>query len=142
MRPFAETKPLNLQPPKLVRLHDYVGDLKNCANFHCNICWIRAPPRICEIYRLCDSSFYIVLYNIACFWQTYFSGNRVAVEPRVALTRMLTQTTRLDASRCLFGVSIVDVRMHYLRPDQEFPYPQNFSSYNGNFKPKKVLYNF
>jgi hypothetical protein len=36
-----------------------------------------------------------------------FSRNRVAAERSVAQTCMMAQTTRFDARRCLFGVSLM-----------------------------------
>jgi hypothetical protein len=83
---FAVTKPLITSTTKIGKI-DEVGDLNRCENFHCNRLDKDAP----RIMKYNDFMFFF--HNFFVFF-VYFSGNREAVEPRVAQTCMMAQTTR------------------------------------------------
>jgi hypothetical protein len=109
---------------------DYVGDLNRCANFHCNRL-DKGAPRIREIYTT------LWLFSFDSFFYSFFKiffRNRVAAERSVAQTCIMAQTTRFDARRCLFGVSLMYACIKGSRIPKKKT--QNFGPY-GNFKPKR-----
>jgi hypothetical protein len=65
IRPFAETKPLNLQQQKFTQLITMVTETD--VQTYIAIIWIRAPTRIREIKRLCDFFLLISAKNLISF---------------------------------------------------------------------------
>jgi hypothetical protein len=104
IRPFAVTKPLNLQPPNW---HDWLRSWPpiRCMRTFITISLLKAPPRPHAYVKYID--FVTFFFWYFCFLWRFFSRNRVAVEPSVAQTCMMAQTTRFHARRCLLGVSLM-----------------------------------